>query len=57
MTTRTLNRPMWNAGQRMMNIAGPESWRVIVAGDEIVAANRETIVGCRKAAVKAREPR
>ncbi len=53
MAARTLDRPMWDAGQRMMNIAAPENWRAIVAGDKIVAANRDTIKGCQKAAKKA----
>jgi Family of unknown function (DUF6118) len=39
----------------LMTIAAPESWRAIVVGDKIVVANRDTIEGCRKAAVKARE--
>lgn len=55
MAARTLDLPPWEAGQRMMNIAAPESWRAIVAGDKIVAANRDTIDGCRKAAGKRRE--
>ena len=57
MAARTLDRPMWDAGQRMMNIAAPESWRAIVADDKIVSGNRDTIDGCSEAAVKAREPR
>lgn len=55
LAARTLDRPMWDAGQRMMNIAAPESWRAIVASDKIVTANRDTIAGCKKAAGKARE--
>lgn len=38
-----------------MNVAGPENWRAIVAGDQIVRANRDTIEGCRKAATEARD--
>ena len=52
MAARTLDLPMWGAGQRMMNIAAPESWRAVVADDRIVTANRDTIEGCRKLATK-----
>lgn len=52
---RTVNLPMWQAGQRLMASASPTSWRSIVAGDQIIAANREVIEGCRKAAAKARD--
>lgn len=55
MAARTLDRPMWDAGQRMMNIAAPENWREIVAGDKMVTANRETVEACRKSAARARE--
>ena len=52
---RTLDRPMRDAGQRMMIIAAPESWRAIVAGDKIVTANRDTIEACRIAAAEGAE--
>ncbi|MFW2853782.1 DUF6118 family protein [Sphingomonas sp. TX0543] len=55
MAARTPDRPMWDAGQRLMSVAAPESWRAIVAGDRIVIANRDTIDGRRKAAAKARD--
>ncbi len=55
MAARTLGRPMWDAGQRMMNIAAPENWRAIVAGDKIVMANREAIEGCSKTAARKHE--
>lgn len=52
---RVLDMPMWDAGQQLMNVAGPENWRAIVAGDQIIQANRETLDGCRKAAAKTRK--
>ncbi|KAK0340106.1 hypothetical protein LTR94_031846 [Friedmanniomyces endolithicus] len=55
LAARTLDLPRWEAGQRMMQSAAPESWRAIVAGDKIVTANRETIEGCSKAAARARD--
>nr|QJS06607.1 hypothetical protein [Sphingomonas sp.] len=55
MAARTLDRPMWDAGQRMMQSADPAQFRAIVASDKIVMANRKAIEGCEKAAVKARE--
>ena len=57
MAARTLDRPMWDAGQQMMNIAAPENWRAIVAGDKVVTANREVIERCRKAATAAKPTR
>lgn len=53
---RTLDMPMWEGGQRMMQSASPAAFRAIVAGDRIVTANRETIEGCSRAAAKADEP-
>ena len=53
---RTLDMPMWEGGQRMMQSASPAAFRAIVAGDRIVTANRETIEGCSRAATKADEP-
>ena len=55
MAARMLDRPMWDAGQRMMNIAAPESWRAIVVGDKIVSGNRDTIDGCSEAAARVRD--
>lgn len=40
----------------MMARASPTSWRALVAGDQIVQANKEALEGCRKAAAKARNP-
>ena len=56
MAARTLDRPAWNAGQRMMNIAAREGWQAIVSGDRIVTADRKTIEGFRKAAAQAERP-
>ena len=55
MAARTLDLPRWEAGQRMMQSADPAAFRAVVAADRIVTANRETIEGCSKAAVRARE--
>ena len=55
MAVRTLDLPMWEAGQRMMRQASPTQFHAVVAGDRIVAANRETIEGCGKAAARTRE--
>lgn len=52
MAARAMDLPMWQAGQRLMDIASPENWRAIVTGDAIVRANRDAIKGCRKAAAK-----
>ena len=55
MAARTLDRPMWDAGQRMMQSTSPTAFRAIVAADKIVTANRETIDGCWRAAAKKRK--
>lgn len=55
MAARTLDLPMWEAGQRMMQSASPTPFSAIVGADRIVTANREAIEGCEKAATKARE--
>ena len=55
MAARTLNLPRWEAGQLMMQSASPTSFSAIVGADRIVTANRETIEGCSKAAVRKRE--
>jgi len=56
MAARVVDRPMWDAGQRLMTVANPETWRGIVAGDQIVRANQDTIEVCRKSAAKAKKP-
>ena len=55
MAARAVDRPMWEAGQRLMIVAAPESWRTIVVGDKIVNANSEAIERCRRAAAKAQK--
>lgn len=56
MAARTLDWPMWDAGQRLITIANLEAWRAIVAGDQIVRANQNAIEQCSKAAAKAKKP-
>jgi hypothetical protein len=51
---RTLNMPMWEGGQRMMQAASPSAFAAIAAGDRTVAANRDALEGCRKRANRAR---
>ena len=55
MAARTLARPMWEGGQRMMRTAAPDAFANIAAGDRIVTANREALETCRKRADRARE--
>ena len=55
MAARTLDLPMWQAGQRLMASASPSQFQVIVAGDRIVTANSNVIKGCQKAAAKKRD--
>ena len=55
MAARTLDLPLWEAGQRMMQSASPTAFRGILGADRIVTANRETIEGCSKAAARKRE--
>lgn len=56
MATRVLNEPgQWEAGQRLMQAAAPESWGGIVSGNKIVTANKDTLEGCQRAAAKARK--
>lgn len=46
---------LWDAGQHLMVSASQPSWEAIVAADRLLRDNRETIKGCRKAAVKAKK--
>jgi hypothetical protein len=55
MAARTLDMPMWEGGQRMMQAASPSAFAALAAGDRIVAANRETLEACQKRANRARE--
>jgi hypothetical protein len=55
MAARTLDLPMWEAGQRMMRVAAPEAFANIAAGDRIVTANRVALEACRKRANRTHE--
>ncbi len=55
MAARSLRMPMWEGGQRMMRVASPDAFAAIVAGDRIIAANREALEACRKRANKAHD--
>lgn len=55
--TRVLNeRGPWEAGQRLMQSAEPESWRLIVAASPLADGNREAVQACREQAEKAKKP-
>jgi len=55
--TRTLGvASQWEAGQRLMQTAAPESWALIVAASPLSDGNRETVQGCRERAARAKEP-
>ena len=53
MAARTLRMPMWEGGQHLMRVASPRAFAEIVAGNRLVAGDRETLVACRKRAVRA----
>ncbi|MEG3085399.1 DUF6118 family protein [Sphingomonas sp. PB2P12] len=53
MAARTLRMPMWEGGQRLMRAASPQAFAGILAGNRLATANRETLVVCRKRAVRA----
>lgn len=53
MAARTLDMPMWEGGQRMMQSAAPDAFANIAAGDRIVTANRVVLEACRKRANRA----
>src|SRR3546814_4811496 len=56
MATRILDeRSLWDAGQRLMQTAAPESWALIVATAPLSDANRETLEQCREAAERAKK--
>ena len=57
MATRVLDeRSAWDAGQRLMQTAAPESWGLIVAAAPLADGNREAIEACRTSATKAKKP-
>src|SRR3546814_1503011 len=47
---------MWDAGQRLMQTAAPESWALIVAASPLVDGNRKAVQKCREQADKAKKP-
>ena len=53
MAARSLRMPMWEGGQQLMRAASPESFAVVLAGNRLATANRETLEACRKQAAKA----
>jgi hypothetical protein len=57
MATRALGeKSAWDAGQRLMQTAAPESWGLIVAAAPLADGNREAVQACRKQAEKAKRP-
>lgn len=57
MATHVLDeRSQWDAGQRLMQAASPESWGAIVAASPLADGNREAVQRCREAAEKAEKP-
>lgn len=57
MATRALGeRTTWDAGQRLMQTAAPESWGLIVAAAPLADGNREAVQACREQAEKAEKP-
>ncbi|WP_267389687.1 DUF6118 family protein [Sphingomonas sp. GC_Shp_3] len=57
MAARIVAEPTpWDAGKRLMRSASPERWDALVAGNRIIAANRDALVGCRKTATKTNKP-
>ncbi|MFS0851468.1 DUF6118 family protein [Novosphingobium panipatense] len=57
MAARLLDLPMWESGQRLMQVSSPEAFANIAAGDRIVTANRKALEACQKRANKARDAR
>ncbi|BBD03702.1 DUF6118 family protein [Sphingobium sp. YG1] len=57
MATRVLNESSpWEAGQRLMQTAAPESWSAIVAASPLSDANRKAVQACRERAAKVKGP-
>ncbi len=57
MATRALGeKSAWDAGQRLMRTAAPESWGLIVAAAPLADGNREAVQACREQAEKAKKP-
>lgn len=47
---------VWDAGQRLMHSAAPESWAAIMAAAPLADGNRAAVQACRAAADKAKKP-
>ena len=57
MATRALGeKSAWDAGQRLMQTAAPESWDLIVAASPLTDGNSEAVQACRERAKKAKKP-
>lgn len=52
MAARTMRMDMWGAGQRMMQVADPQRWTSFLVVARSIEDNRETILGCERAASK-----
>lgn len=50
-----LQRRGWEAGQRMLQVADPDGWKVWADAARISEVNREALDGCTKRAVKKRK--
>jgi hypothetical protein len=55
MAARMLNLSMWDAGQHLMAADSADGWNGLVASSRLVAANKDTLEGCRRAAAKVRD--
>ena len=55
MAARTLRMPMWEGGQRLMRAGSPEAFAGVLAGNQLVVANRDALEACRKQAGKAKK--
>jgi hypothetical protein len=57
MATRVLGESdQWDAGQRLMQRASPQSWHLIVVAAPLADGNRQEIEKCSAAATKAKKP-
>lgn len=55
MAARSLAMPMWDGGQRLMAVAGPDTWRGITGAVTLARDNRDAIGACRTIAAKAKK--
>ncbi len=57
MATQVLNEASpWDAGQRLMQAAAPESWSAIMAASPLSGTNKKAVQACRERAEKVKEP-